>query len=188
MPLRSILAPLLIFLLLPPQSHAQSYGPGDSPGRAAYRPSSQWNDGPFYTTPHWNPYAPHRASSTDLFASMPGNPPYSTAPRGLYANTNPNAPLYRYSEGFSPYSGYSSWYKKSYSVDPTRDRVIQARTQFFRSAPRPPANVLPPLPPAQPRAAAPTARASAPPIRTRLVLPNRPQRGAIIYRSNISGF
>jgi hypothetical protein len=129
-------------------THAQTVGPGASPGRAAYRPNAQWNNGPFYTTPHWNPYSPHPTSSTNLYFAEPLLPPWTNGPHGLYSTFYPGqGTVYPYAEGFSPYSGFSSWYVRSYNVDATREVVQQARTLFFRSAPRPPDGVLPPLPP-----------------------------------------
>jgi hypothetical protein len=165
--------------LVPAPARGQSLGYGASPGpRYAYRPTSQWNNGPYYTVPHWNAYAPHRTSPANLYDSMPLVPPWTTGPHGLYPTFFPGqGTLYRYAEGFSPYSGFSNWYAQDYRVDATREVVQQARTMFFRSAPRPPEGVLPPLPPARPvpTATQPT-RPAARPVGTpvKVVAPARP--------------
>lgn len=174
-------------------SNAQSIGAGSSPGRASYRPQSDWNNGPFYTVNHVNPYSPRPSVSNDLIESQPGLPPYSNGPRGAYANYTPGqGRLSPYAEGFSPYSGYSKWYLKTYGVNPTRENVERARAAFFRSAPRPPAGVLPALPPAVNG----RARTQKSAIRAKVVERPRPaaKPGAAarapqtpIYRSGITG-
>jgi hypothetical protein len=132
------------------EASAQAVGPGASPGRASYRPSSQWNAGPFFTAPHWDPYRPHAAIDTTLITSDPNAPPYSTAPHGKYSTYYPDrGALYPFAEGFSPYSGFAPWYEKTYGVEGTREQIERARVLFFRSAPTPPPGVLPPLPPSR---------------------------------------
>lgn len=174
----------------------QSVGYGASPGRAAYRPSVQWNDGPYFTTPHINPYAPHPRAATNLYEAEPLAPPWSTAPHGLYSTFYPGrGVLYGYDEGFSPYSGFSAWYARTYNIVPTREVVQQGRSRFFRSAPLPPAGVLPPLPPGRPVMIAPTGirqvtgTAANPPNVTAPGPPQlRPRAGSIpVYRSSVAG-
>ena len=127
---------------------AQSIGSGASPGRAAYRPRSDWNNGPFYTVNHVDPYGPRPAVDTGLIESDPSLPPFGNVPHGRYAAVTPGrGALTPYGQGFSAYSGYADWYGRTYGVAATRERVVQARTLFFRSAPAPPPGVLSPLPP-----------------------------------------
>ena len=153
---RLTLAIALASLAAQGAARGQSIGFGASPGRAAYRPAVQWNDGPYFrAASHWDPYAPHhRPSPSDLIASAPPSIPRKRRtqlyPHGVYSPFYPNqGTLYNYSEGFSPYSGFAPWYKATYQFTPSREQVQNGRAQFFRSAPRPPAGVLPPLPPAR---------------------------------------
>ncbi|MCA1685163.1 MAG: hypothetical protein LC745_04105 [Planctomycetia bacterium] len=170
-------------------ARGQSVGYGSSPGRAAYRPDAQWNNGPFYTVPHVNPYAPRPTAPTNLYGVEPQAPPWSTEPHGLYSPYYPGrGVLNPYSEGFSPYSGFSAWYARDYGVEGNREQVQQARTLFFRSAPRPPVGVLPPLPPPSPVTISPQAvsRPDRPPLPGRP--PAGPARAAIpVYRSSVTG-
>ena len=193
-PREFLLALGLALLVAVGGSNAQSVGSGASPGRAAYRPQGDWNDGPYYTVNHVNPYTPKSAVANDLFESQPTQPPYSNGPRGIYGEFTPDrGSLKPYSEGFSPYSGYSRWYQKTYGVNPTREDVERARAAFFRSAPRPPAGVLPALPPSglvQPLTV------QKPATRTKIVersnQPVKPTAGTRarripIYRSQVTG-
>src|SRR5205807_991525 len=83
-----------------------------------------------------------------LVESIPTLPPYGNGPHGLYGRFTPGlGSLTPYAEGFSPYSGFAGWYQQTYDVVPTRENIAPARVLFFNSAPRPPAGVLPPLPP-----------------------------------------
>lgn len=178
---------------------AQTVGFGSSPGRASYRPASSWNDGPYYSTAHWNPYAPRRAVSNDFIESEPSQPPFGNVPHGLWGTYTPGrGALYPYAEGFSPYSGFADWYQSTYNFTPTRDQIITARTMFFESAPRPPDGVLPPLPPAPPPATVVVARS-----RVRRPRPRTPSElrrpkvvvptpapaamGVRVYRSSVAG-
>lgn len=127
---------LAVFTTADHPALAQSAGNGSSPGRAAYRPAGEWNNGPFYTAPHVDPYAPRAGSSSGLIASDPSAPPYSSEPRGKYGDAYPeSAPLRQYEQGFSPYSGYANWYKQTYGVDPTEKQLAQASAAYFRSSP-----------------------------------------------------
>jgi hypothetical protein len=149
---------------------AQSVGWGASPGRASYRPEGQWNDGPFYTAPHVNPYLPHRAADNFLISADPSSFPYSTAPRGHYdAYTPGKGPVFPYAEGFSPYSGYADWFKKTYNFEPTRAQLERAVSMYFRSG-GPRVGVIDPA-----RAASPSPAQTAP-KQPRPVLPSRGQR------------
>ena len=188
--IRLTLAILLAGVAAVSTARGQSTGYGASPGRASYRPDWQWNNGPFYTTPHVNPYAPHAASTTNLYFAEPIVPPYSSYPHGLYSQFYPGAgPLYSYNEGFSPYSGFAPWYRATYGVNPTRDLVQQARTRFFRSAPRPPAGVLPPLPPPRLVTVSPSQPQlpKATPARVVVAAPARAAATVPIYRSSVAG-
>src|SRR4051794_12079167 len=83
----------------PETASAQSVGPGDSPGRAAYRPESQWDNGPFYTAPHVNPSLPHRGVDNFLLEADPSTFPYTSAPRGHFDAFSPGrGPVYPYAE------------------------------------------------------------------------------------------
>ncbi len=139
----------IALVVFPKLADAQSIGYGASPGRAAYRPNSQWNNGPYYTAPHVDPYAPHPAVWTGLYAQQALVPPWTrTGPHGLYTWFYPgNGTLYPYVEGFSPYSGFAPWYARTYEIVPNREVAQGARDAFFRSAPYPPAEYLPALPP-----------------------------------------
>ena len=178
-------------------SRAQSIGPFASPGRAAYRPQSDWNNGPFYTVNHVNPYAPHQSNyAPNLNVSLPSVPPYTNGPHGFYGTYTPGrGTLYPYEEGFSPYSGYSAWYQQAHGLVPTRSDVVRGRDTFFRSAPRPPAGVLPPLPPAvvtPPRVVAVRPNAQPRPAPVQVLTPGRAGGAAsaprvMIYRSSVTG-
>jgi hypothetical protein len=131
---RTLLVAFLVFCITAGGASAQSVGWGASPGRAAYRPESQWNNGPYYTTPHVNPYLPHRDPDTFFFRSDPADPPYSLAPRGRFDAFSPGrGPVFLYAEGFSPYSGYAAWYQKTYGFKPTEQQVKRAIEMYFRS-------------------------------------------------------
>jgi len=135
--LRIIWAMALGLVLLAAPARGQTVGFGASPGRASYRPDSQWNNGPFYTTSHVNPYAPHATAYDSQYYSEPIAPPYDLAPHGRFSPYSPGAgTLYRYDQGFSPLSGYAGWYERTYNFKPTDDNIASARTDFFRSAPR----------------------------------------------------
>ncbi len=171
----------------------QSLGYGASPGRAGYRPSDQWNNGPFYTALHVEPYAPHLSAATNLYRVEPLAPPWSTAPHGLYGPYYPGrGVLHPYEQGFSPYSGFSNWYVRAYGVDPSREVVQRSRALFFRSAPRPPEGVLPPLPPARPVTIAfPQPRGFEARVSQTLApaeILSRPRSNTIrVYRSSVAG-
>jgi len=144
--MRRVLALALVAWLAGDRVEGQSIANGASPGRASYRPDGQWNDGPFYTASHWNPYAPHASPSNGLTTSDPTGLPYGAFARSDYSAFRPGrGALYSYDEGFSPYSGYAAWYRAEYGVVPTRAKVVAASTRFFRSAPR-----LPEIPTARP--------------------------------------
>jgi hypothetical protein len=118
-------------------AHAQTVAAGASPGRASYRPDVQWNDGPFYTTSHWNPYAPHLNYFNGLTTTDVTGLPYGAFARSDFSAFRPGtSTLYSYDQGFTPYAGYAEWYKKTYDVTPTRPMVANADNRFFRSAPR----------------------------------------------------
>jgi hypothetical protein len=122
-----------------PEASAQSVGRGASPGRAAYRPESQWNNGPFYTVPHVDPYGPRGPSSVDLPHTDPDAPPYTTEPRGRYgAYDSEGASLRPYDQGFSPFSGYGSWYLRANNFTPTDRDLTGATARYFKSSPIPP--------------------------------------------------
>ncbi len=145
---------------------AQTVGPGDSPGRASYRTPASWNNGPYYTVHHVDPYGPRPAVDTGQIETDPSLPPFGGVPHGRFAAATPNrGSLTPYAQGFSPYSGYANWYRQSYGVVPTRENIVRARTLFFRSAPVPPPGVLPPLPPPTTNTA--VASVTANPVRTR---------------------
>src|SRR5262249_35928370 len=108
-----IAAAVLVFPSAGPRVQAQGYGFGDAPGRAAYRPSSLWNDGPYYTAPHWNPYGPRPAVTTSLYYYDAMMPPYGNQPRAMVTNYYPwQGSLYPYQQGFSPFSGYAAWFQR----------------------------------------------------------------------------
>ena len=190
----------VIFILLgelPPSSHAQTVGYGSSPGRAAYRTPEQWNSGPYYTTYHIDPYAPHRMPDTTLQYSEPTASPFGDAPRGRFGTFSPSqGNLYRYEQGFSPLSDYADWYRQTYRFTPNDDQILNARRDFFRSAPiQSYVRVLPPLPgipgPSSAVAAAPAQRTTED-ARAKLVRPSAvraPIRSnrAVIYRSSVAG-
>jgi hypothetical protein len=124
----------LVVLAAPGASSAQSVGAGASPGRAAYRPEVEWNTGPYYTVPHVNPYLPHQRTDNFLMDTDAPGPPYNTAPRGHYDAFSPaRGDVYPYAEGFSPYSGYANWYKRTNNFRPTEDDVKRATQMYFRS-------------------------------------------------------
>jgi hypothetical protein len=120
------------------QARGQSYGFGSSPGRASYRPPSQWNNGPYYTAPHVDPYAPRPAVWTGYIYYVPSLPPYGSEPHApvtaFYAQ---QGTLYPYQQGFSPFSGYADWYERVYDFVPTERDLARAAVQYFRSSPIP---------------------------------------------------
>jgi hypothetical protein len=125
------------------QAGAQGVGPGASPGRASFRPQALWNDGPYFTVGHTNPYLPHPSIWTGLVTSDPDRPPYANWPRGHYSTFNPEqGALYPYEEGFSAYSGYADWYKEVNDFEPTPEDIERAKILFLRSG-APAVNVIP---------------------------------------------
>ncbi len=135
--MRRVLALALVAWVAGDRAEGQSVGGGASPGRASYRPDAQWNDGPFYTASHWNPYAPNASSFNGLTTSDPTGLPYGAFARSDFSAFRPGtSTLYPYDQGFTPYAGYAEWYKKTYNVTPTRPMVANADNRFFRSAPR----------------------------------------------------
>ena len=135
--MRGVFALALVTMVVTAPARGQTVGAGASPGRAAYRPDVQWNDGPYYTTNHWNAYAPHPSPTNGLMTSDPTGLPYGSFARSNYSAFTPGqGALYAYDQGFSPYSGYAAWYKAEYQVEPTRAKVLSAESNFFRSAPR----------------------------------------------------
>ncbi len=187
---RLTLAILLAGMAATCPARGQTIGYGASPGRAAYRPQAQWNNGPFYTTQHVNPYAPHPIATTNLYAVEPLVPPYTSGPHGVYSPFYPGiGRLYDYSEGFSPYSGFAPWYQATYRINPSRELVQQARSRFFRSAPRPPFGVLPPLPPPRLVTVAPSRPEPSGVTQARVVEAGRarPAAGVRVYRSSVAG-
>jgi len=113
---------------------AQSIGFGASPGRASWRPSYQWNNGPYYTASHWNPYAPHNSLTNGLIYNEPSAPPYSTEPRGFYGPFTPGrGALGPYDEGYSAYSGYGDWYLAATGFVPTEEDYARSKVLFLRS-------------------------------------------------------
>ena len=173
---------LIVVALLSSSGSAagQTYGPGDSPGRAAYRTSSSWNNGPFYTAPHWDPWAARPKVSNDLPSSHAQLPPYSNQPRGSYAEYDPGpGRLYPYQQGFSPYSGYASWYQKTYGVVPDERNLSSAARAYFRSSPIPasPRYVAPAVTEAlNPRIISPTAIPSTTRTTQSLIDPAQPRQ------------
>ncbi len=183
-----------------PSVSAQSVGAGASPGRAAYRPAGQWNDGPFYSVPHWDAYAPRRGIDTGLPYSEANAPPYTSEPRGTNVAYDPaRGPLHSYAQGFSPFSGYASWYQQANHFTPTGRDLSAATTQYFRSSPIPadPRYLAPEVsrayyaPPAAPTvisARPATRQAAANPAAPRVETPGTPARnapaarGPVIYR------
>jgi hypothetical protein len=120
--------------IMPTRAIAQMFGSGASPGRGSYRPESVWNDGPYYTATHVNPYLPHQRVDNFLIEADPINAPYTSAPRGHYDAFSPGrGPVFPYAEGFSPYSGFADWYKKTYNFEPTKAQIEQAMRMYFRS-------------------------------------------------------
>lgn len=188
---------VLVLLLTGNMAFAQSVGFGASPGRASYRPEAQWNNGPYYTTRHENPYLPRPAADTGMINSLANLPPFADGPHGLFANyTAGEGALYPYAQGFSAYSGFASWYEKTYGFTPTREQVEKARAEFFRSAPRPPAGVLPPLPPPSSGTARVTTVANARKTVTAAAAPTvtqarpgeaMPRSRTRVYRSSVGG-
>ena len=119
-------------------ANAQGYGAGVSPGRAAYRPSRAWNNGPFYTTRHLDPWAPRQAVSTSHIYTEALAPPYTNQPRARFREYDSGrGTLYPYQNGFSPFSGYSDWYRRTYGVVPDERNLAAAATSYFRSSPIP---------------------------------------------------
>lgn len=184
---------LLASVVLGTRVEAQSVGVGSSPGRAAYRPDAQWNNGPFYTVPHVSPYAPRPAQDTGLIYNDAWMPPYTNGPHIPYpAYQTTRGALAPYAEGFSPYSGYANWYKRTYDFDPTDRQILNARKQFFRSG-------APYVPPAasgyrgtETTNAAPTRPSRSVPVRPRVVTPReksgRSWSGTVpVYRSSVAG-
>jgi hypothetical protein len=171
----------------------QTVGLGASPGRAAYRPESQWNTGPFYTVPHVNPYLPHRRNDNFLMETDAPGPPYNLAPRGHYDAFSPGrGPVYPYAEGFSPYSGYADWYLRAHHYRPTEKQVERAIDMYFRSG-GPRVNVIDPAAAALTRTApapsatsSPTPRPRADPPTMRVYVPAGAKgpaaRGITVYR------
>lgn len=171
----------------------QSIGPGASPGRAAYRPASQWNDGPYYTVPHWDPWAPRAAVFNDYYYNDADAMPYTNAPRGRFNAYDPGVvPLYPYAQGFSPFAGYSDWYKEANNFEPGRRDLAAAAGQYFRSSPIPadPRYLAPSVAEAlyapEPTVPAASRRAAARPAAPRLEVP-RPEsvpreRRTVVYR------
>jgi hypothetical protein len=201
---RLVLSVFLIVAASVRPARAQSYGAGDSPGRAAYRTPASWNNGPFYTAPHWDPWAPRREASTSLIYTEAQAPPFTNQPRGPYTEYYPEkARLYPYQEGFSPFSGYADWYQKKYGVVPDEDNLAGAAEAYFRSSPIPPdPRYLAPdvsaaiYNPTTSTASAPTGRTTSAPVvdptRPRVALPPppAPRRSpgrAVIYRGGVSG-
>jgi hypothetical protein len=196
-----ILSAFLIVAFSVKPARAQSYGAGDSPGRAAYRPPANWNNGPFYTAPHWDPWAPRREASTSLIYTDAQDPPYTNQPRGPFTEYYPErARLYPYQDGFSPFSGYADWYQRTYGVVPDENNLAGAAAAYFWSSPIPPdprylapavSNAL--YNPTTTTASGPTTTAPvADPTRPRVVLPLPPsprrQPGrVVIYRGVPSG-
>lgn len=179
-----------------PASRAQTVGFGSSPGRAAYRTPAQWNSGPYYTTYHIDPYAPHQMPDTALQFSEPTASPFGDAPRGRFATYSPTqGNVYPYDQGFSPLSGYADWYRQTYRFTPDDDQILNARREFFRSAPFVSyVRALPPLsgiPGTASSVQAAPARRATEDARPKVVKPQAvpaPARSnrAIIYRSNIA--
>lgn len=135
--MRAVFALALVAMAVTAPARGQTVGAGASPGRAAYRPNVQWNDGPFYTTNHWNAYSPRSSPTNELTTTDPTGLPYGSFARSSFGAFTPGqGALLPYDEGFSPYSGYSGWYKTEYQVVPTRSRVLSAESHFFQSAPR----------------------------------------------------
>jgi hypothetical protein len=120
-------------------ARAQSVGFGASPGRASYRPAAQWNNGPYYTAPHWDPYAPRWSIWTGLVYNDPNAPPYTNWPRGRFTTFYPErSTLYTYQQGFAPFSGFAPWYERTYNFTPTERELAVASGRYFRSSPIPP--------------------------------------------------
>ncbi|MFO0909298.1 MAG: hypothetical protein U0794_13260 [Isosphaeraceae bacterium] len=122
-------------------TRAQTVGFGSSPGRAAYRPAGQWNNGPFYTVGHWDPWSPRPAHDTGLYYSRINEPPFNSEPRGVNSTFEPGrGATHPYAQGFSPFSGYADWYRRTYGFTPTNRELAQATRQYFQSS------VIPPSP------------------------------------------
>src|SRR5262245_35887982 len=112
-------------------ARAQGYVTGSLIDRGAYRTPAQWNNGPYYTAPHWNPYAPRPAIWTGLIYNEPLAPPYNNHPRGKFPTYHPErAPLYNYAEGFAPFSGYSAYFERRFGFTPTEQDLARAAVAY----------------------------------------------------------
>lgn len=195
-----VLAGFGMVLAGPAEAPGQGVGPGSSPGRAAYRPEWQWNNGPYQAVGHWDPYAPHAFRPADLLYSEPIDPPFSNQPRALYGTYDPARPrLQPYAQGFSPFAGYAPWFQKEHRFTPSRRDLVEASGLYFRSSPIPPdprylapgvAQALyGPAPPAQP--VGPRTLTPAAAVAPRLELPKPPEqpvnRRTVLYRFGPEG-